>query len=428
MNKVFKLSLLIISVLFLASCGSKKSPTGGPVDLEKPEVLSIIPEEYSQLTGEIEITFSKAMDKQSFTEGIYFHPPILSKKISYSGRTLNIKIMEPLQPDCVYHLTLGSGVKDTRSNSLSKPNSFVFISGKPAQNRISGQVTYEKASDAGKPLTLSLFSADSLLVLTKEISGSSYLIEPLNPDEYRMRAYQDLDSNSRYDYGREPFFEQSVDVRKSRSFDINMAYQDSSRAVIRSIRPISNTELEVQLSKTPTSLGKMEISSSDGSSLAIRYSELAQNVLTLITAEQDSLQYRLTLKDLKDGKGNLNPASSLAFAGSLLPDNKAPILLSSNPRNGTSVNSLEPVLQLSFDEIIPEQQLKLRLVATESNKEVPIKIIKADSKTCKVKPSSPLTNYRSYTLIILAETSDSAGNKLEKEHKISFMPLYGRSP
>lgn len=426
MNKVFRLSLLLLSLLFLVSCGSKKSPTGGPVDLEKPEVLSIIPEEYSQLTSEIEITFSKAMDRQSFTEGVYFYPPILSKKISYSGRTLNIKIMEPLQPDCVYHLTLGSGVKDTRSNSMNKPNSFVFLSGQPTQNRISGQVTYEKAGDAGKPLTLSLFSADSLLVLTKEISGSSYLIEPLNPAEYRMRAYQDLDLNGRYDYGREPFFEQLVDVRKSRSFDINMAYQDSSRAVIRSIRPISNTELEVHLSKTPTSLGKMDIASSDGSSLAIRYSELAQNVLTLITAEQDTLQYRLTIKDLKDSKGNLNPESSLAFVGSMLPDNKPPSLLGSNPRNGTSVASLQPVLQLSFDEIIPEKNLKLRLIATESNQEVPVQILKADSKTCRIKPGTPLTNYRSYTLIILAETSDSAGNRLEKEHKISFMPLYGR--
>ncbi len=425
MNKVFKLCLLLVVVLFLASCGSKKSPTGGPVDLEKPEVLSIIPAEYSQLTGEIEITFSKAMDRQSFTEGIYFYPPILSKKISYSGRTLNIKILEPLQPDCIYHLTLGSGIKDTRSNSMNKPNSFVFLSGKPIQNRISGQVTYEKASDAGKPLTLTLFSADSLLVLTKEFSGSNYLIDALNPAEYLLRAYQDLDLNSRYDYGREPFFEQLVDVRKSRSFDINMTYADSSRAVIRSVRPISNTELEVRLSKTPTSIGKMEISSSDGSSLAIRYSELAQNVLTLITAAQDTLQYRLTIKDLKDSKGNLNPESSLAFAGSSVPDTQKPTILSSTPRNGTSVNSLEPVLELSFDEIIPEQHLKLRLIATETNKEVPIKILKANSKTCRIKPATPLTNYRSYTLIILAETSDSAGNTLEKEHKISFMPLLG---
>jgi len=423
MNKVFKLSLLLVALLFMASCGSKKSPTGGPVDLEKPEVLSIIPEEYSQLGSEIEITFSKAMDKQSFTEGIYFHPPIINKKISYSGRTLNIKIMEPLQPDCVYHLTLGSGVKDTRSNSLNKPNSFVFLSGKPVQNRISGQVTYEKAGDAGKPLTLSLFSADSLLVLHKEISGSSYLIDPLNPAEYRMRAYQDLDLNGRYDYGREPFFEQLVDVRKSRSFDINMAYQDSTRAVIRNIRPISNTQLEVHLSKVPASMGKMEITSSDGGTLAIRYSELSQKVLTLITAEQDTLQYRLTIKDLKDSKGNLNPESSLAFMGCTVPDTEKPTLTSSIPRNGTSVASLQPTLELNFDEIIPEQHLKLRLIATESNKEVPIQILKADSKTCKVKPTTPLTNYRSYTLIILAETSDSAGNALEKEHKISFMPL-----
>ena len=423
MNKVFRLCLLLIALLFLVSCGSKKSPTGGPVDLEKPEMLSIIPEEYSQLTDEIEITFSKAMNKQSFTEGIYFHPPILNKKVSYSGRTLTIKIMEPLKPDCVYHLTLGSGIKDTRSNSMNKPNSFVFLSGKPTQNRISGQISYEKASDAGKPLTMTLFSADSLLVLTKEFSGSSYLIEALNPAHYLMRAYQDLDFNGRYDYGREPFFEQAVDIRKSISFDINMAYQDSSRAVIRNIRPISLTELEVQLSKTPTSLGKMDISSSAGNSLAIRYSELAQNVLTLITAEQDTLQYRLTIKDLKDGKGNLNPESSLAFVGNTLPDNKEPHILGSTPRNGTSVNSLEPVLELRFDEIIPEQHLKLRLIATEGNKEVPIKILKANSKTCRIKPATPLTNYRSYTLIILAETSDSAGNTLEKEHKISFMPL-----
>ena len=414
---------MLFILIALAGCGSKKNPTGGPIDLEKPEVLSIIPQEYEQLTDEIEITFSKAMDKQSFTQGLYFYPPIINKKISYSGRTLNIKIMEPLKNDRIYYLTLGSGVKDLRSNSMNKPNSFTFKSGKPIQTRISGKLSYEKPGDAEKPLFMSLFSADSLLVLNKAFMGSSYLIDALNPDEYVIRAYQDLDLNGRYDFGREPFFEQKVDIHQSKNLDITMAYEDSSKVIIRNIRPLSKTELEVNLSKTPLSLGKMHITSSEGKSLAIRYSELSENLLTIITAEQDTLEYRLNISKLADNKGNMTPESSLAFMGSHIKDEKKPSFKGSNPRNGTSVNSLEPVLEIYFDEIIPQENLKLRLISTDSKKEIPTSIIKADSKTCKIKPDIPLTNYRSYSLIILADTSDSAGNSLNKEHIISFMPL-----
>lgn len=423
MTKVFKLILLLFALMCIMSCGSKKSPTGGPIDTVKPEVVSIIPQEYSQLTDSIEITFSKDMDRHSFTDGLYFYPPIINKKVSYSARTLNIKILEPLKADCVYHLTLGTGVKDLRLNSMNKPSSFVFFSGKPSRNRISGNVIYEDAKDAGKPFITSMFSVDSLLVLNQEFMGGSYLLDALNPANYIMRAYADLDQNGRYDYGREPFFEQKVDLHQSKSLDIKLAYADSSKTIIRNVRPISKTELEVSLSKIPSSLGEIKIVDPTGNNLELRFSELTQNQLTLITAQQDTLEYRLYIKDLKDAKGNVNNESSLAFSGSKVHDDRKPMIKGSTPRNGTSINNLQPILEIYFDEIIPKNHLKLKLIATDSQNEIALKVLEADSRTCKVQAKQTLTNYRSYSLIILQETSDSAGNKLSEEHRINFMPL-----
>ena len=75
MKKVFELALLLALLLTLASCGSKKSPTGGPEDLDRPAILSSLPAQFGQITnGRIEINFSKPLDKSSVTQAVYIYP------------------------------------------------------------------------------------------------------------------------------------------------------------------------------------------------------------------------------------------------------------------------------------------------------------------------------------------------------------------
>lgn len=423
MKWVFRAGLIVILALVLSACGSKKSPTGGPVDNVKPEVLSIIPQEYDQLSELIEITFSKPMDKNCFLEGLYFYPPLINKKISYSGRTLSIRINEKLQENTNYHLTLSTRIKDIRGNSLSQSRSYTFASGKLQDLSLGGNIEYEIVADGAKPVILDIFSADSLWVRSDILNGSSYRIEALNPAGYHLRAYQDKDSNGRYDFGREPIYEGSVDLKRSANLNLLMAYQDSIMVEIKSVRAGSSQELEINFNKEPASMGSIAIQSTSGKNLPVLYKELEGTKLTLVTAKQDSTEYRIIIHDLKDHKQNHNKLSGARFKGNLKEDESTLRLLGSTPRNGTSVADLQPQLHLRFNNIIPTQGLKIKLIATDSNSEIPIRIHKADSKTCIIQPVNALINYRSYKLILLSDTTDALGNKLGKEESISFLPL-----
>ena len=87
-NKIFRLingkNLLNIFLLMLIlSCGHKKAPTGGEKDIIKPEIVAIVPEEFSDIHGKnIEVTFSKPIDRSTIFTGFYVYPPILKKKFS----------------------------------------------------------------------------------------------------------------------------------------------------------------------------------------------------------------------------------------------------------------------------------------------------------------------------------------------------------
>ncbi|MCB5229985.1 MAG: Ig-like domain-containing protein [Candidatus Cloacimonetes bacterium] len=423
MNKVFRLAAIVLLTVIMVSCGSRRNPTGGPEDTVKPEVLTIMPQVYTELSDRIEITFSKPMDRSSFTEGLYFYPPIMNKKISYSGRALTIQINEKLLPDTNYHLTLSTRIKDLRGNALAHNQSYTFASGKLNNNRLSGQIAYENPGDMGKPIILDLLDADSLLVCSGSVLGSSYAIDALNPASYILRAYQDLDGNGRYDFGREAYFEEKLTLQGNLSLDLMMAYADSTVVRIQSARAVSNQEVEVSFNKPPSSLGSIKIQSTEGKRLPILLQELENSKLTLITAPQDSSSYRLVIADLLDSKKNYNPESAMSFANSTIIDENPPLLLSSKPRNGTSVSSLRPVLELEFNKIIPMEGLKVRLVASDTKQDVPLQIIKADSRFCQLRPTQDLTNYRSYQLIIEAHTQDTFGNRIGTEESINFLPL-----
>ena len=171
-----KLIIIIISLtifLFLISCGHKKSPTGGKKDTINPEIVSVTPDEYSNISdSNIEIIFSKPIERNSILSGIYIHPPILKKKYIWDGNILTIKIMEELENDTNYYFNFSSKIKGEHGNFLSKNSTYIFASGELNSNRISGNFSFEKIEDANKKIQMTILTSDSTEVfsITKLLS------------------------------------------------------------------------------------------------------------------------------------------------------------------------------------------------------------------------------------------------------------------
>jgi len=410
-------------LLFALGCGNKRNPTGGATDTEKPVVLATYPAELEEIVdGTLEISFSKPMDRNSLANSIYIYPPVQNKKFSLERSSLKIKLNEPLKPDCNYYVTLSTRLKDLRGNPLAASQTLIYRSGKLSTARISGLLNYEIPSDEGSPIATSLFSEDSLLVFTTDLTGKSYAIENLNQMPYRLRSYIDKNQNGRYDPGTEPIFEAKTEGREKEVLDQYLAYVDTSFVWINSIDAVSNREIRIEFSEPVASYQQVLVASDK--ILDIKHKILENNILTLLTAAQDSLRYTVSVLGATDLKGNRSEALKNQFTGSLKIDTDPPAITFANPRNGASVNSLSPVIELHFNKIIPSSALKFKLVA--GKEEIPLQVISETGRIHRLLPQKELPNYSTCQLTVLSSTTDFIGNKLEQDYQLQFLPIKRR--
>ncbi|MCB5272402.1 MAG: Ig-like domain-containing protein [Candidatus Cloacimonetes bacterium] len=423
--KLFKYIGWFLLIIGLSACGSKRGPTGGEADLDKPTVVSSSPLEMGDISGKIiEIDFSKPMDKASITNSIYIYPPVSQRRISLTRATLKIEIEDDLLPDTNYFVTLSTRLKDFRGNILDKAHTLAFRSGKAQNALLSGLIEYEDPLDKGTAISLSLFSADSLLVMMDEVTGDSFELPNLNPASYTLRAYIDKNLNGRYDLVQEPFFEESVSVSGRSNLNIAMTYVDTTLAQIRSVRQVSPHELEITLNKAIAKFSTLEILSENSTERTeILHQYLDKDKLYVLTSKLDSTRVTIKMRNLEDFKGNFSVESSVQFLAQSSSDTTPPQLLSTIPRSGATVNDLRPKLELTFSEIMTGKNLKISLVASDTKKEVPVEILNIQGRKVIVQPSQELTNYRSYSLTILKESTDYSGNELQEDRELIFLPI-----
>lgn len=442
MTRLSKLFILLTILCMLMSCGNRKSPTGGREDKEQPVIVSVIPEEYSNIMGQnIEITFSKPIDRSSIYEGergIHFYPFISDKRFRWSDNTLIIEINEELEPDRNYYLTLSEQIRDLRRNHLEKSYLLVFHTGTLMNKRVFGDIRYEREVDLGLPVNITLFSADTLRIFTKQVTGSKFLIENLESKDYFLRAFIDKNRNRRFDIGNDPFYETVFHAEKSPEIELYLEYFDDTKPEIQSLRAEYEHLLTLIFNKPVISVSDIEISvvqeetdslntSADTlfTRLLIRDYDILDNKLEIITASMDSLDYTVKVFEVEDHKENIAAELKKEFRGSIRRDRSKPLIISTIPRNGAVVDNLFPDLQIEFDKFMDMSSLDILLVDSITSGSVPVSIDIVNSRIIKVQPKEMLQNRTPYRLEISESTQDMAGNSLEEDFVLQFLPISG---
>jgi len=425
MNRAFSFFLIILSILMIIGCGNKRSPTGGPVDTEKPVLSATIPEQFGDISSRrIELTFSKALDKSSLTRGVYFYPPILDKKVHYASNAVTIEIREDLIPDTNYYITLTSAIKDTRGNPLDKNQTIVFRNGKFNDYRISGTFRLEQEADLDLPITIYLLSPDSLMILSRQFTSCAYVIDALNPAQHILRAFIDRNDNHRYDHGSEPYFEGQAPNQPFVTLDVHLAYADTTKPVIRSVQALNDRELQVNLSEPVKSWQEIKVLRlSDRSPLPIQIAYHEKDKIFLFTDPADSTRYVIELFGATDPKDNIQSLTSLQFSAGTKQDRTPPRIIATNPRNGTAVNDLRPIIEFHFSKLIPADRINFALIESDTKRNIPLETVQSNHKVYRFQPIHDLTNQKTYRLTISSDTADFHGNKLEQPFEMSFLPL-----
>ena len=223
--------LVFLYSLFLISCASVQSPTGGPRDTIQPVIVKEIPKNLTRnFTGsEIEIEFDEFVKlSNEFTEisvspAMDILPVYKSKK-----EILQISFEEALQKNTTYTINFGKAIADVNESNILKNYSYVFSTGDQIDSlSISGKVINSLTKQKLKDVTVfilpisqdSLFGKKKASFFTTTDTSGSFKLSNLREDKYRIYALSEQGGDRIYNGNSEEigFLNQAINLNKDTS-------------------------------------------------------------------------------------------------------------------------------------------------------------------------------------------------------------------
>ena len=417
------LVLFVLFCIFFISCGNRRSPTGGPIDRVAPEILYTYPLEYEQIeNNEIEIAFSKTMDRNSVLNGIVITPSNINKRMSWRRGNLLIKFTDALPEDTNIHVYLNPSIRCDRGNTLTDHTYLTFRNGELQRYDFSGYITLDEEETLPLPTILTLLDKDSLLVLNRTTTENNYTFSFLNSGRYTLRAYMDKNNNNRFDYTIDPFYRADFELPVAELINLNLTVADTVKPNLRNILNPTNNNLIFSFNKELTQFPNITVSEdSTGTLVYILYKEMIETNLHLLTTALDTLKYNVVIEDLIDHRGNTRETVLSSFTSNATIDTKPPVITDTFPRNGNVVHELKPEIIIHFDEIMLADDVYISLYEVETNINIPLYYLNSAGFSIKYIPINELNGFSSYRLTVHGNTRDNAHNQMGDDVVIQFL-------
>ncbi|QIY85161.1 Ig-like domain-containing protein [Chryseobacterium sp. NEB161] len=221
MMKHFLLWLFALSVL--VSCARVGSPVGGNKDTIPPKMIGSnidttrinVPRDIKELR----IDFDEYITLKDVSKNLIISPPIKYSKIipsSTGNKYLQIQWKDTLQANTTYNFNFGNSVVDLNEGNALPYFNFAFSTGSKIDDLyISGTVAdalgNEKNSEGKeKNLVVGLYQVKDTMdyrqkpyYITKADPDGYFELNYLTPGKYRIIGFDDENSNSIYDTGKE---------------------------------------------------------------------------------------------------------------------------------------------------------------------------------------------------------------------------------
>ncbi|MBS1548526.1 MAG: Ig-like domain-containing protein [Bacteroidetes bacterium] len=246
-----KLIFLFILALVLHSCARVGSPVGGKKDTIAPKFLfSTIDSSRVNIpvtTKQLRLDFDKYIILKDISKNLVISPPIKKiKKIlpnSLANKFILIQWEDSLKANTTYNFNFGNAITDHNEGNVLPYFNFAFSTGEKLDDLyISGvvkdalKVTSNKDS---KPIVVGLYPEKDTMdykqkpyYITKADDDGYFELNYLSPGKYRLISFEDDNTNSIYDAGKEKvaFLSSAIDVQKSIS-GLNLNLFPSKKAV-----------------------------------------------------------------------------------------------------------------------------------------------------------------------------------------------------
>ncbi len=232
-----KVLFLFLFALITFSCARVGSPVGGSKDTIPPVVLGSnidttrinVPRDINELR----IDFDEYINLKDVNKQLIISPPLKKiKKILPSGianKYLLIKWDDTLQANTTYNFNFGNAIVDNNESNALQYYNFAFSTGDKIDDLFVTGELKSLFSDSEKKveesnLVVGLYQQkDSMdyrqkpYYITKADPDGYFELNYLSPGNYRLLAFEDSNSNSVYDAGKEKvgFLKEQITLDKS---------------------------------------------------------------------------------------------------------------------------------------------------------------------------------------------------------------------
>ncbi len=394
-------AMACLAGLVAVACAREGMPPGGPRDRIPPWVVETDPPAGSthvQLDVSPKLTFSERIQPRSI-EGNLFIAPIVEfeAEANWRGNEITVRFEEPLLVDRTYIITVGTGIRDMRSNRMDSTYVYALSTGPSIEEgEVSGLTvhdgqparnTYVWAYNlAGKPDPDPSGTTPDYLVQAGR--DGTFNFTHLSAGRYRLFAFLDQGRDRLYDAGVDPIGVPTRDVVLSEEgvseegvaeeamaeeamleeamadgpMWFRMAVNDTAAMHVMSARVAHRREVSVFLSEAPRAemvrdTGAYAIAGvEEGESLEVTSAyqdpaDPATIVLTTAPQVRDRV-YRLTVTGLENtwSEPMDTTENTAEFTGSSIENPPAPRILEVYPGNRARDVAQSVELRFSFSE------------------------------------------------------------------------------
>ena len=433
--------------LFAAACAREGMPPGGPRDRIPPWVVETDPPAGSThvpLDVTPTLTFSERIQPRSI-EGNLFIAPIVEFEAEpdWRGNEITVRFEEPLLADRTYIITVGTGIRDMRSNRMDSTYVYALSTGSSIEEgEVSGMTVHD-----GQPARNTYIWAYNLTgkpnpdpagttpdYLVQAGRDGTFTFTHLSAGRYRLFAFLDQGRDRLYDAGVDPIGVPTRDVvlseesmteegmteegmlKKNMSDGpmwFRMAVNDTAAMHVMSSRVSHRREVSVFLSEAPRADMVRDTDAyaidgvESGESLEVTSAyqdpeDPATIVLTTAPQVRDRV-YRVTVTGLENtwSEPMDTTENTAEFTGSSIENPPAPRLLEVHPGNRSRDVAQFVELRFSFSEPVTLEEGAV-VLRDSTDQQVGGELRWIDATVAAMRPDSLLQPSADYEILVLA--------------------------
>lgn len=334
---------LWLAILFVTSCATPSSPTGGPPDRQGPKIIRTEPETGTVNFSKRSITlhFSEFVQRGTLNQAIVVEPEIgITYSLDWGRKSVEIVFDEEIPDLTTLIVTIGTELQDHNGNEMEEPQKVAVSTGPEIdEGKLFGRVINAETGERRDGHRILLYRepvdlSESANYIASTDTGGVFNFSYLREGKYKAFWVDDRNRNKIWDREQEraqPFNREFVELTKAGEDTLGSVYVttiDTTKPALQGVGLFSSQRLRMRFSENIELTDSTDISVTDtlGNSFSDAYPLYIppNDRFVLFSQSQKPLletsSYSVDISGIVDGVGNPLEKISQTFNGSAQED------------------------------------------------------------------------------------------------------------